>query len=71
MEELSRQRATRVPATEGKGGSAGPSVKTELQRVKRQLRERDQELKKLKGEQASQKSFVDEEQEKKVRQLSN
>ena len=38
---------------EGKGGSAGPNTKTELQKIKKQLREREKEVVKLKGEQSA------------------
>lgn len=49
-ESQARQRVTRGLAVEGKGGSAGPSVKSELQKVKKQLREKEKEILKLRGE---------------------
>lgn len=55
LEEMQRQRLNRlqgVANSEGKGGSAGPNAKTELSKVKKQLREKDKEINKLRTENA-------------------
>lgn len=43
-------RSQNAHSNEGKGGSAGPTSKTELARTKKQLREREREIQKLKNE---------------------
>lgn len=54
MEDFSRQRLARLQINnnEGKGGSAGPTSKTELARTKKQLREKEKEISKLRTENA-------------------
>ena len=74
VEDFSRQRLARLTnATETKGGSAGPNMKTELARTKKQLREKEKEITKLRTEnaQANLKNTNEEEQEKKVKQLQS
>ena len=52
VDDFSRQRLARLQtATEAeKGGSAGPNKKTELAKIKKQLREKEKEIIKLRNE---------------------
>ena len=55
VEEFSKNRLYRLQttgSTESKGGSAGPVSKQELARVRKQLREKEKEIQKLKNESA-------------------
>ena len=74
IDDYGKQRIARLQNTHnlegGKASSAGPTSKTELTKIKKQLREKEKEVQKLKtasNTQASQKSIIDEEQEKKVK----
>ena len=69
---MTKLRPQRPQNLEGKSGSAGPSVKTEMQKVKKLLREKEKEVLKLKVEhtnQASQQTIAEEEHERRVKQL--
>jgi len=74
IEELAKQRPSlRNQVSDQKGGSAGPNVKTELQRIRKMLREKEKEVQKLKSDgatQASLKQLADEESDKKLKQLN-
>lgn len=78
VDDFSRQRLARLQnASEGKGGSAGPAnPKTELARTKKQLREREKEILRLKAAENSKQGEVavsaqdNELLEKKIKQLS-
>ena len=55
LDEYARHRPLRAQnaaSADGKGGSAGPTSKTELARTKKQLREREKEIQKLRNENA-------------------
>ncbi len=76
VDEFGKQRIARLQNTHNlenaKSSSAGPSAKTELAKVKKQLREKEKEVAKLRSESvavASQKTVNQEEQDKKVKQL--
>lgn len=77
VDDFSRQRLARLQnASEGKGGSAGPvNTKTELARIKKQLKDKEKEILRLKAVENQNKDEVavttqdNEQLEKKVKQL--
>ena len=50
---LQQNSNNQINSSEGKGGSAGPVSKTELARLRKQLREKDKDLQKLRNEQTA------------------
>ena len=77
VDDFSRQRLARLQnATESKGGSAGPvNTKTELARIKKQLKDKEKEILRLKAVENQNRDEVavttqdNEQLEKKVKQL--
>ena len=69
MQNSNNQLVNSTANNEGKGGSAGPISKTEFARVRKQLREKEKELQKLRSETTAQANQHDEELEKRVKQL--
>ena len=77
VDDFSRQRLARLQnASEAKGGSAGPAnAKTELARIKKQLKDKEKEIQRLKAADSQNKDEAavtaqdNEQLEKKLKQL--